>query len=248
MKLDSKVVVITGSANNIGLAIARKFAGEGACIILNARKSTDKGKQAAEQIQALGAKAIFVQADVSDPEHVDRLFNSAVEKFGTVDLLVNNAGAATPMPFSQSTKEHWLQVFNDNLFSTVLCSIAATKIMQNKRSGKIINTASMRGLEHGGRIGIMAYSAAKAAVINFTKTLAKELAPCITVNAVAPGFTQTSAFDQTPEAIKEQYINGSLIKRWLTVEEVADAFIYLATADGITGEVLVIDGGWNINL
>ena len=120
--------------------------------------------------------------------------------------------------------------------------------MKEKGSGKIINTASIRGLPEGGRTGIMAYSAAKAALINFTKTLAKELAPTITVNAVAPGFTDSSAFNGVAKETIKGYLDSTLLKRWITPDEIADAFLYLAGADAITGEVLVIDAGWTLNL
>jgi 3-oxoacyl-[acyl-carrier protein] reductase len=246
VKFESKVVLVTGSANNIGKAIALKFANQGAKVIINAKNNVDAGNGVVEEIRANGGNAIFVQADVSDPKQVDNLFQKAVAKFQTIDVLVNNAGSVTQIPFLESTKQHWLDAFNDNLFSSVLCSIEAAKIMQDKRFGRIINTASIRGLERTGRTGIMAYSSAKAALINFTKTLAKELAPYILVNAVAPGFTLTTAFDKVSEEIKNEYINGSLIKRWLTTDEIADAFLYLASADGITGEVLVVDGGWTL--
>lgn len=247
MKFASKAVLITGSAANIGKAIALKFAAEGANIIVNAKNNVEGGKQVRDEIIASGGKAIFVQADVSDPKQVNDLFGKAVDAFGTIDILVNNAGATMGLPFLESNKEYWVSVFDANFFSSVLCSIEAVKIMKEKGSGHIINTASMRGLEHGGRIGAMAYSAAKAALINFTKTLAKELAPNILVNAVAPGFTFSSAFDNVPEAMKTEFINGTLLKKWIMPDELADAFIYLASNKSITGEVLVIDAGWTLN-
>jgi len=221
VKFESKIVLVTGSANNIGKAIALKFANQGANVIVNAKNNVNGGEHVVEEIMANGGNAIFVQADVSDPKQVHNLFERVIDKFQTIDILVNNAGSATQIPFLESTKQHRLNTFNDNLFGSVLCSIEAAKIMQAKKFGRIVNTASIRGIEHTGRTGIMAYSAAKAALINFTKTLAKELAPHILVNAVAPGFTLTTAFDNVPEATKNEYINESLIKRWLTVEEVA---------------------------
>jgi 3-oxoacyl-[acyl-carrier protein] reductase len=246
MKFDSATVLITGSSDNIGRAIALKFASEGANIIVNAKSNITGGKQVAEEIKAMGRQVIFIQADVSEPEQVEHLFNQSIKTFGKIDILINNAGSVIQMPVLESNKDHWMQVFNNNLFGSVLCSITAAKHMRKNGSGKIINTASIRGIEHAGRTGIMAYSAAKAALINFTKTLAKELAPQILVNAVAPGFTLTNAFDSVPESTKKQWINETFIKRWLNVDEVADAFVYLAGANGITGEVLVIDGGWTL--
>lgn len=246
MKLDSKVAIVTGSANNIGRAIALKLAQQGTSIVINAKNNQEGGNQVVEEIKALGSKAIFVQADISNPTQVKALFQTTIEKYKTVDILINNAGSVTATPFLESTKEDWLRTFDDNFFGAVLCSMEAARIMKDKGAGRIINTASIRGLEHAGRTGIMAYSAAKAALINFTKTLAKELAPTVLVNAVAPGFTLTSTFDNIPQDLKKEFISSTLIKRWLTVDEIADAFIYLSGADGITGEVLVIDGGWTL--
>lgn len=176
-----------------------------------------------------------MQADLTDPRQVAYLFQQTMETFGTVDILINNAGSKSPVPFLETDKQHWAKAFDDNLLTCVLCSLEAAKLMLAHGSGKIINTTSIRGLEHAGRTGVIAYSAAKAAVINFTKTLAKELAPTVTVNAVAPGLVYTPKnANMPPEAIAD-FIDGSLLKRWLTVDEVADAFLYLASTDVITG-------------
>jgi len=247
VKLKGKVALITGSAANIGKAIALKFAAEGAKIIINTKNNVAGGEQVKEEIIASGGEAIFIQADVSDPKQVNNLFAKAVEKFATIDILINNAGSAIRVPFLESTKEHWSNIFDNNLFSTVLCSIEAVKIMKQNESGQILNMASIRGIEHSGSTTSMAYSAAKAAIINFTKTLAKELAPHILVNAVAPGFTKSTAFDNLPEAKINAFIDGSLLKKWITPDEIADAFLYLAGSQSITGEVLVVDAGWTLN-
>ena len=122
MKFASKVVLVTGSAANIGKAIALKFATQGASIIVNAKSNVEGGQQVKEEITSLGAKAIFVQADLSDPKQVNDLFGKAIDAFGTVDILINNAGAATGMPFLESNKEHWVNAFDANFFSSVLCS------------------------------------------------------------------------------------------------------------------------------
>jgi 3-oxoacyl-[acyl-carrier protein] reductase len=187
-----------------------------------------------------------VQGDVSQPSQVKKVFDAVINAFGTVDILINNAGITLGKPFLETTKEDWLQVFDANFFSTVLCSQEAVKIMSQKGSGKIINTASIRGIEHTGRQGIMAYSAAKAAVINFTKTLAKEVAPNITVNAVAPGFVYTPNYEAMPKEMTNEFIEETLIKRFISDTEIAEAFIYLAGANAVTGEVLVVDGGFTL--
>ncbi len=246
MKLDSKIAIITGSSANIGKATALLFAQEGAKIVVNAKNNVEAGNKVVDEITKAGGEAIFVQADLSQPKEVDKLFDATLKTFGTVDILVNNAGVAVGKAFLETSKEDWLNAFDDNFFDTVLCSQRAAKIMLKNKSGVILNTSSIRGLDHTGREGIMAYSAAKAACINFTKTLAKELAPEIRVNSVAPGFVLTPNYTDTPKDTKKAFIEATLIKRWLQPEEIAEAFLYLATAEGVTGEVLVVDGGFTL--
>jgi 3-oxoacyl-[acyl-carrier protein] reductase len=244
--LENKMVLITGSASGIGEATALKFAKAGANIVVNAKSNTAGGERVVQEITRLGRKAIFVQADLSDPEQVASMFETTLETFGTVDILINNAGVATGKPFLETTKAHWVDVFNNNFFSAVLCAKEAAKIMRAKGEGKILNTTSVRGIAHTGREGIMAYSAAKAALINFTKTLAKELAPEIAVNAVAPGFVYTQNYDNFPEELKEAFMEATPLHRFIHVDEIAEAFLYLATTKAVTGEVLVVDGGFTL--
>ncbi|NEO60128.1 MAG: SDR family oxidoreductase, partial [Moorea sp. SIO4G2] len=226
--------------------IAMRFAQEGAKVVINSKSSVAEGKQVVEDIKSLGHEAIYVQSDLSQPSQVKFLFEETVRTFGTVDILINNAGQAVGEPFLELTKEHWLAMFNNNLFNAVLCSREAAQIMLRQGHGKILNTTSVRGLTYGGREGIMAYSAAKAALINFTKTLAKELAPMININAVAPGFVATSMIQQLSEETKQGFINSTAIKRFIDTDEIAEAFLYLAKADAVTGEVLVVDGGFSL--
>lgn len=243
MKLNGKVAVITGSAANIGKATALLFAKEGAKIVVTTKSNVDNGAEVVAAIKAQGGDAVFVQADLGKPKDVEQLFEKAVDAFGTIDILVNNAGVTKGKPFLESTLEDWQDQYADNLFSMVLCSQMAAKIMLDKKAGVILNTTSIRGLEHGGRPTAMAYSTAKAATISFTKNLAKELAPTIRVNAVAPGFTLTPNYDQDSPMVKS-FIEGTLIKRWIQPEEIAEALLYLATAEAVTGENLIVDGGY----
>lgn len=246
MELESKVAVVTGSSANIGRAIALEFARQGARVVVHARANRSGGEAVADEIRNAGGEAIFVQADLSDPSQVETLFSATHEAYGGVDILVNNAGSATAAPFLESDKQHWLGAFDANFFSAVLCAIQASRSMLARGAGKIINTASIRGLPHVGRPGIMAYSAAKAALINFTKTLAKELAPTIQVNAVAPGFVTTPNYDGVPQALKDEFIGGTLINRWIEPAEMAAPYLFLAASDATTGEVLVVDGGYSL--
>lgn len=248
MDLKDKVVIITGSARNIGKATALKFAKEGAKVVINSLADVEGGNAAVKEITEAGGAAVYVQADVSKHLDVKRLFEETIRKFNTVDILINNAGAAHGKKFLDASYDDWLNTFNDNFFGTVLCSQEAARIMILKKAGKILNTSSIRGIEHTGREGIMAYSAAKAAVSNFTKTLAKELAPYIQVNAVAPGFVITPNYDKNSKELNDSFIGNTLIKRWIKPEEIADAFIYLAKADAVTGEILVVDGGFTLKI
>lgn len=243
MKLDGNVVVVTGAAANIGRATALLFANEGAKVIVTTKSNTKGGNAVVDEIEAQGGEAIFVQADLADPKQVEKVFSTALDAFGTVDILVNNAGVTMGKPFLESTLEDWKSQYDDNLFSMMLCSQQAAKIMIEKGSGVILNTTSIRGLEHGGRPSAMAYSTAKAATISFTRNLAKELAPNIRVNAVAPGFVITQNYDQSSPMVKG-FIDGTLLKRWIQPEEIAEAFLYLATAEAVTGENLVVDAGY----
>lgn len=248
MRFKDKVVLITGSSSGIGRATAIRFAEEGAHLIINSRANITGGEEVVNEIRSLGQEATYIQADVSVPAQVKHLFARLSEEFDQLDVLVNNAGSTVGMPFLESTKDHWLESMNGNLTTAVLCSIEAAKIMKEQQHGSIINTSSIRGLDVAGREGIMAYSAAKAAVINFTKTLAKELAPNITVNAVIPGFVYTPNYDSMDEALKQQFLDNTLIKRFIETREIADAYLYLAETRVVTGEALTVDGGFNLKL
>lgn len=177
MALAGKIAVVTGSSRGIGRSVADAFASRGATVVLNSRSDTATGETAAREIRDRGGAASFIQADVTDRAEVERLFATTEQLYGPVDVLVNNAGRTDAVPILESTQEHWTQMLNVNLMSAVLCSLRAAKSMIGRGGGAIINTSSIRGFDANGREGVMAYSAAKAALNNFTRTLAKELAP-----------------------------------------------------------------------
>lgn len=248
MEIRDKVVIITGSSSGIGRATALLFAKEGAKVVVNSKTNVTGGKDVVDKIISLGGQAIYVQGDLSTEKDVTNLFQHTLERFGTVDILINNAGSTLGEPFLDTTVENWQFAFNNNLLLAVLCSREAAKIMLKKEHGSIINTSSVRGIDHTGREGIMAYSAAKAAMINFTKTLAKQLAPKITVNAVAPGFVYTPNYDKMSQELKDAFIDATLIKRFVRVEEIAEVYLFLARSEIITGHVLVADGGFTLKV
>lgn len=248
MKFKNKVAVITGSSRGIGKATALLFAQKGAKVVVNCRTDRKRGCKVVDEIKKFGHDAVFIQADVSKSEGVKKLFQETIKVFGTVDILVNNAGIIRPKPFLELSAEDLEKTFSTNVIGVFLCAQEAAKIMLKKKQGKIINIASMRGLPHCGREGIMGYSVSKAAVINFTKTLAKELAPHINVNAVAPGFTETEMTKVLDENTRQSVIEDTYLKRFIQPEEIAKAVLYLASddANAVTGEVLVIDSGYSL--
>ena len=246
MKLKGKIVVITGSSSGIGEATALLFAKEGAKIVVNSKTNKKGGEGVVDEIKKAGGDAIYVQADVSDPRQAKVLFDRTIDEYGTLDVLINNAGRYEGQNFLTASKDSWLRIFDNNLFSTVLCSQYAAQIMLKKGAGKILNTASVYGLEHTGDPSGMAYSVAKAAVISFTKNLAKLWAPKILVNAVAPGYVEVQKFKTYSENSRRGMIKEMRLGRFITPQEIAEAFLYLATAGAVTGEVLVIDGGLSL--
>jgi 3-oxoacyl-[acyl-carrier protein] reductase len=253
--LSGKVVLVTGASRGIGLAVARAFAQSGCRVILNSATDEDAGELAVREIIDAGGVALYHRANASDPDEVDRLFAAAEGAFGSVEILVNNAGRTEPAAFVlpdgappdlKATRDHWLAMLEVNLLSTVLCSQRAAPPMLTLGHGVIINTSSIRGIDANGREGIMAYSAAKAGVHNFTRTLAKQLAPTVRVNAVAPGFVATSYMDRTDDEMKAAWLDAIPLGRFITPDEVAQAYIYLAESPVATGTVLTLDAGFTL--
>jgi 3-oxoacyl-[acyl-carrier protein] reductase len=246
MRFKGKTVVVTGASSGIGRSVAIKFAQEGANVVVCSNINVTGGEAVVAEIESFGQNAIYIQSELSLQEQVRVLFQKAVTSFGTVDILINNAGNTPAVPFMETTLEHWVHVFGNNFFSSVLCAQEAAKIMLPKGQGKILNTSSIYGNEPSGNPVAIAYSSAKAALNSFTRTLAKELAPHIQVNAVAPGFVYTQHYESMSQETKEKLVKSTLIQRFIGVDEVADAFLFLAGADAITGEILMVDGGFTL--
>ena len=243
MKLKGKVIVITGSSRNgMGAAAARIASARGAKVVLHGRVETDELKALAAELQS-----DYVLCDVTDKSAVDAAVAEVIEKAGTIDALINCAGMAAAAPFLESDDEHWIDVFKVNVLGTVHFIQAVAPHMLKAKSGRIVNVSSIRGMENMASSRITAYSASKAAVNNLTSALAKEFAPHITVNAVAPGFTMTNLSKGWTEAVHAQ-INTALLQRPAQPEELAETLIFLASdeASFITGQVLVVDGGYGI--
>jgi 3-oxoacyl-[acyl-carrier protein] reductase len=240
--LKDKVAIVTGASRGIGKATAIALATEGAKLVINYASSSEAADRLVEEITAAGGEAIAVKADVSKAAEVDELIQKTIDKFDRIDVLVNNAGITRDTLLLRMKPEDWQAVIDLNLTGVFLCTKAVSKIMLKQRSGRIINITSVAG--QMGNPGQANYSAAKAGVIGFTKTVAKEFASRgVTVNAVAPGFIET---DMTSDLKSEGIIQFIPLARYGKPEEVAGTIRFLAAdraAAYITGQVFNVDGG-----
>ena len=240
--LKDKVALVTGASRGIGKAAALALASQGAKIVVNYARSSNAAEATVQEIVKAGTEAIALQADVSQSAEVDDLIKQTLDKLGRIDVLVNNAGITKDTLLLRMKPEQWQAVIDLNLTGVFLCTKAVSKTMLKQRSGRIINIASVAG--QMGNPGQANYSAAKAGVIGFTKTVAKELANRgITVNAVAPGFIET---DMTEDLKSDDIINFIPLGRYGKPEEVAGTIRFLAAdpaAAYITGQVFNVDGG-----
>lgn len=241
---ENKVALITGAARGIGKAIAKKFAKNGYNVVINYVSAKTDIKTLTKEFEDLGVKVLLVKADVSNKEEAEGLVNQTIEKFGKIDVLVNNAGITKDNLLMRMSEEDFEKVLDINLKGTFLITKFATKYMMKKRCGSIVNLASVVGV--AGNAGQCNYSASKAGVIGFTKSIAKELASRnIRANAVAPGFIKTDMTDVLSDNVKENINSQIPLKRMGTAEEVAKLVYFLGTAESsyITGQVINVDGG-----
>jgi 3-oxoacyl-[acyl-carrier protein] reductase len=243
MKLEGKTALITGGGRGIGQAIALRFAREGArvAIVGPHRKTLDDTVAKGKGIEP-------IVGDVTKQDQVDQAMATFMQKFGRIDILVNNAGGTDPKPFFDKTGADWMRIYELNVVSAFLCAQAAARHMLGAKRGTIINISSVRALEHCGREPIMDYSAAKAAMTSFTMTLAKQLAPHVTVNAVGPGHTKTDIWKKLPQDVKDKMLAGTPLARFAEAEDIANAVLFFASdeASFITGQHLVVDGGFQL--
>lgn len=244
MSLEGKTVIVTGSSRGIGRAIAVEFAKKGANIVLNGRKPMPE--ELVQELEQLGAKTHTVLGDISQFDFAQTLIEEAKEAFGSVDVLVNNAGITKDMLLIRMKEEDFDQTMNINLKGTFNTIRHASKVMLKQKSGTIINMASVVGLV--GNVGQANYAASKAGVVGLTKSAARELAARgITVNAIAPGFIQTEMTDVLSEKMKEQAVGQIPLKQFGQPEDIARLAVFLSENRYITGQVINVDGGMVMN-
>ena len=234
--LAGQVALITGAAKRIGRSIALRLAADGADIVVNYASSKPEADTLVAEIKSASRRAIAVQADVSHRLDVQKLFSAAENEFGRLDILVNNAGTFFPAKFEELTEEQWDHILNVNLKSQFLCAQSAAPIMKRQGRGHIINLSSL-----GGLLAWPAYThycVSKAGSIMLTRCLARALGPEILVNSVAPGTIQFPG-----EPPDQEYIRRVPLHHTGTGADIAQAVAYLATADFVTGQILVVDGG-----
>ncbi len=244
MKLQNKVALITGSSRGIGRATAILFAKEGAKVVVNYK--SDK-KAADEVVTIIGnGNAVAINADVTQEKDVQRLVAQTIKKFGRIDILINNAGEIFRPGDWKSDTVTWQKTIDTNLTSAWLMIREVAPIMQKNGGGAIVNTVSVYGFL--GAAAVLAYTSAKGGLITLTKSFAKELAPSIRVNAVAPSNVMTDMTKGAGPALIEQFRQETPLKRIAEPEDLAKAMLFLASDDAsyVTGEVLVVDGGYSL--
>ena len=244
MLLDGKVALVTGASRGIGRAVAIRLAAEGASVAVNYAGNQKAAEEVKAVIEAAGGQVLLVQADVADAEAVKGMVNKVKETFGSIDILVNNAGITRDGLLMMMKEDDWDAVMDTNLKGIFHCTKLVSKLMMKKRAGCIVNMTSVVGVM--GNAGQSNYAAAKAGVIGFSKSIARELAPRgITVNMIAPGCIDTDMTAALPDKVKEAMLQDIPLGRIGRPEDVADAVLFLVSgkASYITGQLIHVDGG-----
>jgi len=244
MENNKPVALITGGSRGIGKAIAMKFAKEGYDVVINYVSSNTDTEALKSEFETLGAKTLFIKTDVTNFEDCENMVKTAIEEFGRIDVLVNNAGITKDNLLMRMKEEEFDKVISINLKGTFNVTKAVVPYMMKKREGRIVNISSVVGVS--GNAGQSNYAASKAGIIGFTKSVARELASRnILSNAIAPGFIATDMTSVLNDSVKENINNQIPLKRMGSAEEVAEVVYFLGGKNNtyITGQVLNVDGG-----
>ena len=239
--LEGRVTLVTGAGRRVGRAVALRLAREGVRVAVHYHRSRAEAEAVSSEIAAAGGESLCVQADLARPAEIETLFSAIEARFGRLDILVNNAALFYPTPLAETTEEQWDRLLDSNLKSQFFCAQRAAALLRASGQGRIVNFASDGGLLAWPRY--MAYSVSKAGVIMLTRTLARALAPEITVNAIAPG---TISFPGDAPEIAEDFIRKAPLKRTGTADDISEAVMYFIRAPFVTGKVLAVDGGRSI--
>lgn len=240
--LEGKISVVTGGSRGIGASIAKELGREGATVVINYNHSREQADAVVKEIIAMGSSAIALQADISSAEPTKVFIEEVLEKFGRIDILINNAGITRDRSFKKMSFEEWHKVIDTNLSSAFnTCKIALPAMLEQKY-GRIINISSVIG--QSGGFGQSNYAAAKAGLIGFTKSLALETARAgVTVNAICPGFIATEMVAEMPENVLEAIVAQIPMKKLGKSEDVAKGVVFICQSDYMTGQCLNLNGG-----
>ena len=246
-----QVIIVTGSGSpkGIGKTIAKTFAKQGGTVVI-ADMNTEGIANTVKEIEQEGGKAFGIELNVTDKASVDNMVKTIMDKFGRIDVLVNNAGISQKVTVEDMTLEDIKRIFNVNMFGLFLCTQACMKPMRQAKYGRIVNLSSVSGKRGGGVFGGAHYSASKAAVLAFSKNLSREIsADGVTINSVCPGLINTEIWKSLPKEDAQKVIDGIPMGRPGETQEVANAIVFLASKEAsyITGEEIDINGGSHID-
>ena len=247
LDFNEQVIIVTGSGSpkGIGKTIAKTFAKQGGTVVI-ADMNTEGIANTVKEIEQEGGKAFGIELNVTDKESVDNMVKTVMDKFGRIDVLVNNAGISQKVTVEDMTLEDIKRIFNVNMFGLFLCTQACMKPMREAKYGRIVNLSSVSGKRGGGVFGGAHYSASKAAVLAFSKNLSREIsADGVTINSVCPGLINTEIWKSLPKEDAQKVIDGIPMGRPGETQEVANAIVFLASKEAsyITGEDIDINGG-----
>jgi 3-oxoacyl-[acyl-carrier protein] reductase len=244
-RLAGKTAIVTGASRGIGLAIARRFAAEGANVVVNYVSKAPEAEAVVAGIRSGGGSAVAIRADVANAADVAALVAATLARFGRIDILVNNAGIMITEDLDHTTEDDWDRTIDINLKGAYLCSKAVIAPMKAQGEGAIVNMSSNSGLYHPSAMRFTEYVVSKAGMNGLTKAMALALGPEIRVNAICPGWIRTDMIDELDPEVHARILGETALKRWGTPDDIAASAAFLASSDAsfITGELLIVAGG-----